>query len=224
MTGQSLLDRMELVNAELQLQSGEEDVTRGLVALNVAQDYFESVLASEPGAKGNTTSTVTSSASIETTSFPTGLLRLDSLWRLNSTTSRPEWEMVNIKATGAHYPSATWPMSLGFASSTTGKPDAYYTDGRNIYWSPLPDNTYTFRWYGLQAQSDITAVGTFAYDDIVSFPLAAFAARLMKIGLDDEQTDLAQLAENAFRPVVKALSNFNRDGAAPLQYRYMHET
>ncbi len=213
---------MELVNAELQLQSGEADVTRGLVALNVAQDYFEAILASEPEAKGDTTGTVTSSASTETTTFPTGLLRVDSLWRLNDSTSLPEWKMINVRTSGGHLPTFSWPESIGYSS--TGRPDYYYTNGRSIYWAPLPSATYTFRWYGLQAASDVTASGTFAYDDIVSFPLAAFAARLMKIGLDDDQQDIAALAEAAFRPVVKALSNFNRDGAAALQYRYLHET
>ena len=59
MTGQDLLDRMELVNQELQLQSGEADVTRGLLALNVAQDYLESILALHPGMMSDTTGTVT---------------------------------------------------------------------------------------------------------------------------------------------------------------------
>ncbi len=39
---------MELVNQELQLQAGEENVTKGLLALNVAQDYFESLAAQRP--------------------------------------------------------------------------------------------------------------------------------------------------------------------------------
>jgi hypothetical protein len=223
MTGQDLLNTMELLNAELQLQSGEEDVTRGLTALNRAQDYFETIAASVPGFKGDTTGEVLSVDSTETTAFPTGVLRIDAIWRLG-TNSLPEQRLDPIHETGGHLPTLSWPVSLGYASASPGKPTGYYTNARSIYWSPLPNDAYTFRWYGFQAASDITAGGTFAYDDVVALPLASFACRLMKIGLDDDQDDIGTLAENTFRPVIKALSHTNRDGGKPLQYRYSHGT
>jgi hypothetical protein len=220
-TGQTLLDTMELLNQELQLQSGEDDVTRGLVALNRAQDYFESILAGERGVLGDQTGTVTTANDTESTSFPTGLLRLDSLWRLDSN-SRPVYELDPVQDTGGHADNWEWPVSL-VNSYSPGTPTAYWTNGRSIYWSPRPDATYTIRWYGLQSASDISAGGTFAYDDVVILPLASFAGRLMKIGVEDDATDLGTLAENTFRPVIKALSNFNRTGPKRLRYRYTHE-
>jgi hypothetical protein len=228
MTGQSLLNRMELVNAELQLQSGEADQARGLVALNVAQDYFESILASEPGAKGITTDTGTTNlvttTSVQYVDFPTGLIRIDSIWKVTDV-DLPEYRLDRITESGGYSQALGWPWSIGVVSSTsTGKPKKYWTNGSRVWLEPIPDASYTFRVYGLIVADDITASGTFVYDDIVSFPLAAFAARLMKIGLDDNQEDIAGLAEAAFRPVVKALANFNRDGAEPLLYRYLHET
>lgn len=214
---------MELLNQELQLQSVEPDVTRALIALNRAQDYLEAIMASERGVKGDTTGTVTTTASTETTAFPTGLLRLDALVRLNASTSLPEAELEPIHESKA--PSNGWPESAYLiAGSGTGKPLAYSTNGRSIYWYPLPDATYTVRWYGLQAASDITADGTFAYDDVVILPLASFAVRLMKLGVDDDLTDVGTLAENAFRPVIKQMATFNRDGARGLVHRYAHET
>lgn len=220
-TGQTLLDTMEIVNPELQLQSGEVDVARGLVALNRAQDYLESIIASERGVKGDTVGTVTTSASTESTAFPTGVLRIDRLQRISSTTSRPELDLMPIRGVGSHADVVRWPIVLDAAASP-GAPEAYYTNGRSIYWAPLPDGTYTVRWYGFQVASDITASGTFAYEDICILPLASFAARLLKIGLEDDQTDIATLAENTFRPTLKALANFQRDGAIPLVYRYNH--
>lgn len=219
-TGQTLLDTMELVNAELQLQAGEEDVTRGLVALNRAQDYLESILAGDKFTKGDTTGTVTTSNGVETTAYPTGLLRLDRLVMLNSS-SRPEYELVPARTSVSA--EATWPYSA-FSSnvSAPGKPLSYTTNGRSFYWNPLPNDTYTIRWYGLQAASDISAAGTFAYDDIFILPLASFAARLMKLGLDDDQTDIGTLAENTFRPVIKAAAGYNRDGARGLRYKFTH--
>jgi len=87
-TGQNLLDRMELVNQELQLQAGEADVVRGLVALNVAQDYLESLLASRGKSFiGTTPGNVVTAANTETTAFPAGVLRIDRMQVLDATTS-----------------------------------------------------------------------------------------------------------------------------------------
>ena len=221
-TGQTLLDTMELLNRELQLQSGEEDVTRGLVALNRAQDYLESILAGEKWVKGDTTGTVATVANTETTAFPTGLLRLDRLVMLSSA-NRPEYELLPVKDTVV--PANGWPMSAFSASFVSpGKPTSYVTNGRLIYWDPLPNDAYTVRWYGFQAASDITAVGTFAYDDVAILPVATFACRLFKVGLDDDQTDVGTVAENTFRPLIKQMANFNRDGGRGLRYRDYHET
>ena len=66
-TGQTLLNIMEDLNGELQLQSGEVDVSKGLRALNAAQDLFETVLATYGReVLGGTYGTVTTTASTET--------------------------------------------------------------------------------------------------------------------------------------------------------------
>jgi hypothetical protein len=223
MTGQSLLDRMELFNPELQLQPGEEDVTRGLLALNVAQDYFESLAAARPRISGDSTGTVVTADSTETTAFPSGLLRVDRLQTLNASTQRPRRELVPLERTGGQAVNGTWPLNL-IDTASGGEPRAYWTNGTSIYWSPLPDAVYTVRYYGLSAAADITAGGTFAYKDIVSIPLASFATRLLKIGLEDPTADLASLAQEAFKATLDSLQNFNRDGAKGLEYREVHIT
>ena len=223
MTGQDLLDRMELVNQELQLQSGEADVTRGLLALNVAQDYLESILALHPGMMSDTTGTVTSSASTETTSFPTGLLRIDRLQHIDPGTSRPSGpDLENLGYVGGHTQFSSGLPE--FVLSTTGneRPRAYWTNGRNIYWQPLPDATHTFRWYGLSAASAITAGGTFAYADTVGFPVAIFAAKVMTIGVGDNVADLEGLATELFQPVILGMKHFNQDRSPGYDYSYYH--
>ena len=223
-TGQDMLDRMELLNQELQLQSGETDVTRGLLALNVAQDYFESRAALRPMfLGGNAIGTVTTSNATESTAFPSGVLRIDRLQFIDSGTSRPAWDLVPIKRTGAHAWNRYWPLNI-VSTSSSGKPRAYYTNGTNIYWDPLPDATHTVRYYGFAAASNITASGTFAYVDIVMFPLAAFAVRVLKMGLDDPQADVTAMAATTFDPVLDALTNFLRDGATYLEYTEDHDT
>ena len=71
-TGQTMLDLMEALDYGLQLQSGESGVTRGLKALNAAQDHLESMLALDPNVVGSTVGTITTSADTETTAAPTG--------------------------------------------------------------------------------------------------------------------------------------------------------
>lgn len=222
-TGQSLLDMMELLDQELQLQSGEVDVTRGLLALNVAQDHFESVLAMNRDVKGDSTGTVNTTASQETTTYPASLLRLDGLQMLDDA-GDPLYDLVPKFRTGGHIRGTQWPLSLASSIAVEGRPVGYWTNGRNIYWAPEPGDTYTVRWYGLASADDITAGGTFAYLDIVKLPIAAFAVRLMKMGVGDGVGDVDTLAQATFGPVIAALAGFKRDGASGLMYSEQHST
>lgn len=221
-TGQTLLDTMEVLNQELQLQPGEADVTRGLTALNRAQDYFESMAALRK-ILGGQTGTVVTASSTERTAFPTSVLRIDRLQLLDSTTSRPKYDLKSIRRVGGHAATSYWPLNLTTYGSS-GDPAAYWTDGSYIYWSPLPSGISTVRWYGFQRASDITASGTFAYDDGVILPLASFAAQLLKIGLDDSGQELSGLATVTFQSILDTLEHFNRDGAVPLQYTQRHDS
>lgn len=222
MTGQDLLDAMEVLNQELQLQTSEADQARGLIALNMAQDYFEDLAAQEPKILGDTTASVTSTASTETTTFPTGFLRIDAIFFIDPTTSRPADKLDNLSETGSHADYTTWPLYL--AQSTPGRPQAYWTNGRNIYWAPLPDATHTFRVYGFKRADNITSGGTFEYTDSLRLPFASFAVRMMKIGLGDEVADVAGLAKECFSAAIGSMTAVNRDGASPLVYRYGHDT
>jgi len=223
-TGQTLLDTMETLNQELQLQAAEADVTRGLIALNRAQDYWESLAAATPELLGDTSGTVTTAASTESTAFPTGLLRLDKMWFIDPTTSRPAWELDNVQNTGGHSASVAWPYYISFPAGAGGRPRAYWTDGRNIYWAPLPDATYTVRWYGLQAATDITASGAFLYPDLLILPMASLAVAIMERGVGDNAADIDALASATYSPAIAALSNFNRSGAKGLIYERLHTT
>lgn len=219
MTGQTLLNMMEVLNQELQLQPGENDVTKGLLALNMAQDQFETIAAQQGLIFESATSTVTTSANTETTSFPAGCLRVDRLQTLDAN-SRPKAELINLKFPGRHRTSLSlWPY---ITNSATGEPVGYWTNGTSIYWNPLPSGTTTVRVYGFFVASDITASGTFSYPDIVSLPIASYAVLLLKMGLDDPTQDVTAVASEAFRTVLKTLSYGDRDGASPLVYSQYH--
>lgn len=217
--GQVLLDTMELINQELQLQSGEADVTRALVALNRSQDYMES-LAAAAGKSLQSTTTVTTVANTETTAKPAGLLRVDRLQLLDSN-SRPVRDVIPINRTGGHVEgSGNWAATS--SSSTTGKPAYYSEDDSYFYWTPLPDGVSTIRVYGLIAASDISAAGTFAYKDIAILPVASFACRLMRLGVDDSIGDVASVAQETFSSVLTNFSSSRRDGAKGLEYSERH--
>ena len=222
-TGQTLLDWVEILHPELNLQSGEEDVVKGLLALNAAQDLFENHAAQYAEFLGSKTGTVATSASTETTTYPSGVLRVDKLQFIDPDTSRPSWTLDKHERVGGHAGYGYWPYSLT-SSSTTGVPRAYWTNGTNIYWDPLPDGTHTIRWYGFQRLSDITAGGTFGYDDSVIVPLAVVAAKMLRIGLDDDVSQYTELATDTFNPVLDILSNFQRDTPKSLIYRHRHDT
>lgn len=219
-TGQSLLDRMEVLNQELQLQSGEVDAARGLVALNMAQDYFESLIAQRPNALGSATGTVVTAAGTETTTFPAGVLRIDRMQLLDPSTSRPRVELVRLHRVGGHVVGADWLGNL--ATGSSGVPRGYWTNGTAIYWSPLPSGVSTLRWYGFQVASDITAGGTFAYPDIAMLPIASMAVQLLKQGVDDPAGEASGMATAAFEQVLDAMGRFNRDGAVGLEYTRIH--
>jgi hypothetical protein len=222
-TGQDLLNAMEVLNQELQLQTSEEDSVRGLSALNMAQDYFEDLAAQEGEIKGDSTANITSVASTETTAFPTGFLRINRIQFVDPVTSLPTWDLENIQEAGGHVHAGRWPWNV-VSQSSPGIPDGYYTNGRLIYWSPLPDAAHTFRVYGFKRADDITSGGTFSYEDSLRLPLASFAVRLLRIGVGDESGDVAQVAKETLGAAVGALAGTNRDGASSLIYRYRHES
>lgn len=212
---------MEVFNAELQLQSGEADVSRGLTALNLAQDYFESLAAQRGKILGSQVGTLAVTANSESTAFPAGVLRVDRLQLLDATTSLPVADLQPIRRVGGQAGSLGWPFNLT-AQTGTENLAAYWTDGSNIYWAPIPSADASVRWSGFKTAVDITAAGTFAYPDIVRIPLASYAVRILKAGLDDDPTLQASMAQEAFTSVLDALGNFQRDGAAPLEYTRAH--
>lgn len=220
-TGQDLLNCMEVLARELQLQPGESDVRLGLTALNMAQDYLESVLAAYPGVLGGVTGTMTTAANTETTAFPVGVLRVDLLQLLDSD-GRVSRDLDPIYVAGGHAGASDWLSAA--SSSVTGAVRGYWTNGRAVYWAPRPDDVYTIRWNGFQAVNDLTAVGTFGYPDVCMTPLATLAVRFIRTGLDDPIQQYQQLADELFTPVVEALSRFQRERAPSLEYRYAHDT
>jgi hypothetical protein len=212
---------MEILDPELQLQAGETGVVKGLIALNVAQDHLESLLAQIPGVMGSGVGSIATVASTETVAFPSTLLRLDKIQFLDPITSRPTYDLTPLYNVGGHANSNYWPSP---DTASTGRPQSYWTDGTNIYFSPVPNDVYNLRWYGFASASNITASGTFAYKDIARLPVATFAVKLIALGLDDPQGDLMEFAKETFAPVLKAYERFRREQGKGFQYRYTHDT
>lgn len=219
-TGQTLLDLMELTNQELQLQTNEGDVVRGLLALNASQDYFET-LAAVRKIKGGQTTEIATVNNTETTAFPTGFLRIDAMQLLTGSAGEVKADLDRIQRTGGHAQGRNriWQFT-GYAG--LGEPNAYWTQGSSIYWSPKPNGVYYVRVYGFQRASDITAAGTFAYDDAVMLPMASFAGRILATGVGDPIGDIGALASETFKAVLDALEEFNRDGGVNLTYTMGH--
>ncbi len=222
-TGQSLLNIMEVLFPELQLQTTEGDVVKGLVCLNAAQDMFETHAAQYKDFMGGSVGTVTTTAAQEYTAFPTGLLRLDGMDFLDQGTLRPAFPLTPLYKRGGHVQADFWPFSL-ISNTSTGAPRGYWTNGTRIYWAPEPDGAYIVRTYGFSSADDITALGTFAYPDAVMLPLAVVACKIARLGLDDGIEAYSAFATETFNPVLDLLSGYRRDGLQSPNYTYTHDT
>ena len=223
MTGQTLLNYMEIVDPEQQLQSGEANVVRGLLALNIAQDLWESLLAGEAETRTQAIpSAFTTTANQEYTTIPTGYLRTDRLEFIDPTTSKVAWEIVNDRSQGqASGSGLAWQLT---SATSPGRPRIYWNNGTQYWWKPTPDAIYSIRFYGLTSAADITASGTFTFMDVVAFPLATLAAKIIMTGLGDEVKDLDALAGEVMAPALKSYRTFNKDRAPSFEYRYHHDT
>lgn len=223
MTGADLLTRMTVLDNELEVGSGEDDETRALAALDMAQDYMESVAASMPRI-GSTSDTISTTANQEHTTWPSTLKRLDSLWYVDASTSLPAWEIKPISTVGGHQPSSPWPLNLVMTPGT-GAPRRYSYDSSKFYWLPRPDAVYTIRVYGLYSRTALTSrATTYGWDDETSVPLVAFACRLLEMGIDDPSDELQGLAEETFVPVLRSLRKRVRQGPEGRAYTHQHYT
>lgn len=220
MTGADLLTRMQIFDNELEVALGGDDETRALTALDMAQDYFESVAASMPQIGSRKTDIVTV-ANTETTAWPATLKRVDALYYIDSGTGRPGWEITQINGVGKHSGASGLLNLLGAGS---GAPREYSYDAEYFYWLPLPDAAYTVRAHGLISQATISRAGIFGWPDEVSVPLAAFACRLLEMGIDDPSEELQGLAEEAFVPVLRSLRKRVRQGPVGRSYTRTHTT
>jgi len=227
MTIQEIFDRMMLYDNQLDLIAGGDDVTRGLTAINLCQDWWEAVAAKVAGLC-QTTSTFTTTANQEHTTWPTTLRRIDSLWLLDSN-SKPVRELDPIDREGGHVPTLHFPFSALLVNGSTqnGAPMEYRAQGQggNIYWAPTPDAVYTIRGYGLWAVSAYTAAAnTFGSPDAVALALVPFATKLMRIGLDRSVATIEAECKKAFRTVIGSLDNQVATGADSRVYEDIHDT
>lgn len=222
-TGQTLLDLMEALSPELQLQSGEGDVTKGLLILNAAQDILETILAQFPQAFGGQVGTLTAISGLEYTTFPSEVLRADGFDMLDQTTLLPVCGLIPSRERGGHRRNKySWLLSM--SSGSNGQPRFYWTNGRRVYFDPVPDTDYVIRWYGFKSAPDITAAGDFTYPDSAMLPLASLAAKIIRIGLDDPSQDISSIAKDTLSTYVDTIVNFNRDGAHGYIYERSHDT
>lgn len=221
-TGDDLLTQLDDLIEDLDANDGTDE-TRALRALNRAQDSIEMVLSVHPGMFATVDESVTTTADQEYSQAPADLLRLDSLWLLDSDTSRPLWELVPIHTPGFHRDDRPVPL-LDLSRDTSGKPRGYWfgegtSVGRGRYWWDRdPDAAYTIRTVGFFAASDITENGTFAYPDQFIQPTALVAARTFRFRLEDPIDELRVFTQEVLGPVIEQQRKRFRHG--PRMPRY----
>jgi hypothetical protein len=209
---------MMLADNELDLVASGDDVSRGLVAVNLVQDWFELMAAQESGVCQSTDS-VSIGSGFEYTSFPADLLRMDGDPELlDATTLLPIGELTYIDKVGGH-------RRAPFAANS-GCPAEYWTEGPGgrFYWSPQPDANYEVRIYGLWAKADYTiASDTFLYPDSVAVLVSQFGPLILRTGLDRDLSGVQSLVKQAAKDVIEALKGFRRVDAPSRVYTEIHE-
>lgn len=228
MTIATVLDYMEIFDSELLTGSSEADEARSITAINIVQKWFEALVAGEPE-MFQRYGTVTQTASTEVTSWPTGLLRLDDLWYMDTTTTPnlPAWRLDPIFETGGHRPAVTWAETVSITTGT-GKPRRYWAtqppNGR-IFWEQLPDAANTVRYYGLVAATDYTArADTFSYPDTCGPTFAQHAAKILRMGRDDDIEDLRREAAGSLAAAMRASRRWWNVGPVGKHYELVHDT
>ena len=228
MTIATLLDYIELFDSERNTGSGETDEARGITAINIVQDWFEAIVAGESEIFQRYL-TVTTTADTEVTSWPSGLLRLDALWYVDTTQTPnlPQWALEPMYETGGHRPSLSWPDTIVLTNST-GKPRRYYATGPHsagrIFWEPVPDAAYTIRYYGLIAGTDYTVRGdTFSYPDPCAPAFAAEATKILRMGRDDPIADLQKAAGMQLAAALENCRRWWNDDIGARHYSEAHE-
>lgn len=226
---QTIFDRMMIFDNTLGLESGGDDVSRGLIVCDMVSDWMEAEAATIEGCLG-THNLLYTAENTETTDWPERLLRLDSLWYIDASTGRPVWELDPIQGVGNHVPGMTWPLSemvlSGSAPNVAGKPKEYAATGPGgqFYWVPMPDAEYWIRGYGLWSTINFeSADSIFPFPSTVSLPFSGMASYLMKIGLDRELTSIETFVRASLRPVLKGLKKFNKTMPDSRVYSEVHD-
>lgn len=229
LTVQSIFNSMMVLDNKLDLAAAGDDVARGLIVLNTVTTWLESEAAKTEGLL-TTHSTLTTALNTETTAWPATLLRLDALWFIDPTTSRPIFEITPIQGIGNHVPSYGYPWSnfaLAGMSQGNGRPREYAASGPGglFYWAPLPDGVYTIRGYGLWAQADdafASAASVFPFPLSLRLPFAAMGVELFRAGLDRDLKASMMLGQKQMLRVLKGLARFNHTEPASKVYSEVH--
>lgn len=214
---------MELLDNELETGSGETDETSAITALIQAQHYFETLCAITPRTLQDTV-TISTTASTETTTWTSALIRFDAMWLLDAN-GLPIRQIESIDEVGGHAPGLPWPLDMVTVVGASGSPFAFYGNMRNFYWLNIPADVVTMRIYGfLEKARFIDRTSDFNYPYRCHLAFAQFATHIMQIGADDVSTDLEKLGARIFSPVLTQLKRFNRSGPQARHYSEFHTT
>lgn len=228
MTVADALAQMAMLDNELQVESGEADEDAAITALLTAQQHFETLAANYPQTYVRQFS-VTTAAATETSTMPTTVLRVDSLWALDAATGEPIYELDPISRIGGHVPVLPWPLRMAL-SRGQGQPARWWADENYIYWTPKPDAIYTLRGYGLVAaasfddRDDAFAPAGMRRPEQVSLAIAAFADKLLGVGTADPTDELEALATTLFTPILRRARHEVRGKPDGRAYSQHHTT
>jgi len=221
---ENILEHMETMDDMLSQKSISSTTgtlqTRAIQSVNRAQDLMELMIAdkkelfTEPKA-------ITQTVNQEYTDLTSGIKRIDSVWFISSSTSRPTYEIYPQRRSGAHRETTRISL-LDTSSTTTGEPSEYFWERRNnrLYWDRDPGETDTIRVWGFYAVTDLIAQGTFLYPDEFLVPCAALAIKFFNLRADESMAQIDAFGQQFFGPVLHMYSRAHQHRSGDLRGSY----
>ncbi len=190
--------------------------TRAVRSLNRAQDMLERVIGRHQDILAEVDDTISQTVGQEYTALPVRTVRLDSVWFLDSATSRPTYEINAVRKPGGHRQRRPSPIfDTNSAANSPARPREYWWSHGNsrLYWDRDPDTTNSIRIVGFFGAADMTSANpdsTFAYDDSFIYPVAAVACEIFRLRRHEDWQELQTFADRYFQPVVDQMSHSHR--------------
>lgn len=222
----------DLVTRVVDLYDGLDATTHQALILrhlNGAQDLMEAFISEIPRVLG-TWDDGTFTADQFWSDIPTGdngeeFLRIDRVTFVEADGDERPLDPIREPGKIRSGPTSAFPVASAVLRGRVGgegEPTAYSVYGSRLLWDNTPQAADTFRVWGFQEADDLTAGGTFAYQNNLIYPVCAIAARMAKLQVDEDDARIRRFAQELLSGPLEQIRKKWRDGPSLPRYSRSH--